>query len=226
MKARSLAKKLCPKCGRHSPAPGRTLCEACLGKARAAEHARYLKRKSEGAAYGGRDPESRRRMARERARKRRRERLEAGLCTACGERKPAGGNAVCEMCREERRAAERKLYAERRAGGRCGRCGAEVIGKASTCASCAALMPRAGKAPACERKRQAERNGRQQLQDGERRIHTLRGARTQDLDGNHPPGSHSSAAIRNTSLAMRFFHLPSAMPHSTQIRRPAQVPAR
>ncbi len=129
---------LCPKCGRDSPAPGRSLCDSCLGKARAAERARYLERKIEGSAYGGRDPESRRRMARERAWKRRRERLEAGLCTTCGERKPAEGGAVCEDCRQARRAAEKKLYEKRRSSGRCGRCGGAVIGKASTCASCAA----------------------------------------------------------------------------------------
>ncbi|MCY4381523.1 MAG: hypothetical protein OXE44_00025 [Nitrospinae bacterium] len=77
-------------------------------------------------------------MARERTRKRRRERKEAGLCVRCGELAPAEGSVFCETCRGERRAAERKLYAERRAGGRCGRCGAEVIDNASTCASCAA----------------------------------------------------------------------------------------
>ena len=129
---------LCPKCGRRAPAPGRSLCEACLERSRAAERARYERARLEGAAYGGRCPESRRRMARERNRRRRRERTEAGLCTTCGERKPVEGGAVCETCREERRAAERELYAERRAGGRCGRCGAEVIDNASTCASCAA----------------------------------------------------------------------------------------
>ena len=131
------ARNLCPKCGRGSPAPGRSFCESCLARSRAAERARYLKGKLEGAQYGGRCPESRRRMARERARKRRRERVEAGLCPRCG-REPVEAGAVCEPCRETRRAAERKLYAERRAGGRCGRCGTEVFAGASTCASCAA----------------------------------------------------------------------------------------
>ena len=129
---------LCPKCGRRNPAPGRSLCEFCLERSRIAERARYARAKSEGTRYGGRDPESRRRMARERSRRRRRGRTEAGLCTNCGERKPVEGGAVCETCREERRAAEKELYAERRAGGLCGRCGAEVIDKASTCARCAA----------------------------------------------------------------------------------------
>ncbi len=128
----------CVKCGRRRPASGRSLCEACLERSRAAERARYLKGKLEGAQYGGRNPESRRRMARERAGKRRRERLEAGLCPRCGKRKPAEGGAVCEACREARRAAERALYEKRRARGLCGRCGAETGDGASTCASCAA----------------------------------------------------------------------------------------
>ena len=129
---------LCPKCGRRAPAPGRSLCEACLERGRKSEQARYARAKSEGIQYGGRDPESRRRMARERSRRRRRKRTEAGLCTTCGERKPVEGGAVCQACREARRAEERKLYADRKASGRCGRCGAEVIDEASTCARCAA----------------------------------------------------------------------------------------
>ena len=129
---------LCIKCGKNRPAPGRSLCEACLERSRAAERARYERARLEGAAYGGRDPESRRRMARERNRGRRRERTEAGLCTTCGERKPVEGGAVCKTCREARRTEERELYARRRASGRCGRCGVEVVDKASTCAKCAA----------------------------------------------------------------------------------------
>ena len=111
------AQGLCVKCGKHPPAPERSLCEACGERGRAAERARYARGKAAGDPYGGRNPGSRRRMARERNKKRRRERVEIGLCTTCGERKPVEGGAVCETCREERRAAERKLYAERRAGG-------------------------------------------------------------------------------------------------------------
>ena len=131
------AQGMCPRCGKHPPAPGRSLCANCLERGCKSEQARYARAKSEGTRYGGRDPESRRRMARERARKRRRERLEAGLCTTCGERKPAEGGMVCGSCREERRAAEKKLYEKRRSRGLCGRCGGAVTGKASTCASCA-----------------------------------------------------------------------------------------
>ncbi|MCY4382470.1 MAG: hypothetical protein OXE44_04895 [Nitrospinae bacterium] len=149
---------LCPKCGRRNPAPGRSLCEVCLDRGRKSEQARYIRRKIEGSPYGGRDPESRRRMARDRNRRRRRERTEAGLCVRCGELAPAEGSAVCEICREARRTEERELYARRRASGRCGRCGAEVIDNASTCASCAARdSKRRPRKNAASRARYAER---------------------------------------------------------------------
>ena len=90
------AQGLCIKCGKNPPAPERSLCEACGERGRAAERARYARRKAEGAPYGGRNPEGRRRMARERNRKHRRERKEAGLCVRCGELPPAEGSVVCE----------------------------------------------------------------------------------------------------------------------------------
>ena len=129
---------LCPKCGRRNPAPERSLCAICLDRGRKSEQARYIRRKAAGDPYGGRNPESRRRMARERTRKRRRERTEAGLCVRCGELASAEGSVVCEACREARRAEEKKLYEKRRSRGLCGRCGGAVTGKALTCASCAA----------------------------------------------------------------------------------------
>ena len=152
---------LCPKCGRQPPAPGRSMCESCLERDRETRRARYAEARAGGVPYGGRDPESRRRMARERARKRRRERVEAGLCPRCGERKPAEGGAVCEPCLELRRAAEKKLYAERRAGGRCGRCGGEVFAGASRCEACAARdEARSSKKNAASRKRYHDRRAR------------------------------------------------------------------
>ena len=112
------ARGMCPRCGKHPPAPGRTLCATCLERGREAQRARYDRRKAAGDPYGGRKPESRRRMARERNRRRRRERTEAGLCVRCGELAPAEGSVVCDTCREARRAEERELYAKRRASGR------------------------------------------------------------------------------------------------------------
>ena len=131
------AQGLCIKCGKNPPAPERSLCEACGEKGRATERARYARRKVAGDPYGGRNPEGRRRMARERNRKRRRERKEAGLCVRCGELPPAEGSVACEACRETRRAEERKLYAAKRAKGLCGRCGGPVFAGVSRCASCA-----------------------------------------------------------------------------------------
>ena len=133
------AQGLCPRCGKRRPAAGRKVCESCGDKRRATESARYARGKAEGKPYGGRKPESRRRCARERSKRRRHGRREAGLCTSCGDTPPAGGGAVCEPCREVRRADERELYAARRAAGLCGRCGGPVFAGASLCGSCAAL---------------------------------------------------------------------------------------
>ena len=117
------AQGLCIKCGKTSPAPGRSLCEPCGERGRTAERARYARSKAAGEPYGGRNPEGRRRMARERSKRRSRERREAGLCTRGVELPPAEGGAVCKPCREARRASERKFYSRRRAAGLCGRCG-------------------------------------------------------------------------------------------------------
>ena len=177
---------LCPKCGWRNPAPGRSLCESCLERSRAAERARYERARLEGAAYGGRDPESRRRMARERNRRRRRERREAGLCALCGRQASDEESAACAPCREERRAAEHELYAERRAGGLCGRCGAEVIDEASTCARCAA--------------RDAKRRPRKNA--ASRACYHDRRARGLCVDC----GVHADAGVRCTSCARRSYH--------------------
>ena len=92
------AQGLCMKCGNRRPAASRKVCKSCREKGRAAERARYAKGKAEGRPYGGRNPEHRRRMARERNRRRRRERRDAGLCTHCGESPTTCGGAVCGTC--------------------------------------------------------------------------------------------------------------------------------
>ena len=177
---------LCIKCGRRRPAPERSLCEACLERSQAAERARYARSKAAGESYGGRKPESRRRMARERNRNRSRERRGAGLCTSCGKVPPLEGGVVCESCREARREAERKLYARRRASGRCGRCGAEVIDKASTCASCAAR----------DAKRRPRKNAASRARYHDRRARGL------CVDC----GVHADAGVRCASCARRSYH--------------------
>ena len=154
-------KGLCIKCGKHPPASGRSLCEACGERGRAAERARYARGKAAGNPYGGRNPEGRRRMARERNKRRRIERKEAGLCVRCGELPPAEGSVVCEACREARRAEERKLYAARRAKGLCGRCGGPAFAGAAQCGPCAALEEgRAPKKNAASRRRYADRRAK------------------------------------------------------------------
>ena len=177
---------LCPKCGHRPPAPGRSMCEPCLERGRKAERARYARRKAEGAPYGGRKPGSRRRMARERSKRRRRERKAAGLCTACGERHPVEGGAVCETCRETRRAEERKLYAARRAKGLCGRCGRPTFAGAAQCGPCAAIEEgRARRKNAASRARYAKRRAQRLCVDC---------------------GEHAGAAARCEPCARRSWH--------------------
>ena len=119
--------------------PSGSLCAPCGDHRRAAERARYATGKVAGKLYGGRDPERRRKMARAKNERRRRERLEAGVCTRCGHRPPAAGGTTCEPCREVRQAAERARYAERRAAGLCTRCGEPTFGGDARCGPCTVL---------------------------------------------------------------------------------------
>ena len=181
-----LARGLCPRCGKHPPAPGRKVCEPCGERARDSERLRYAGARARGARYGGRNPGNRRRMARERNQKRRRERREAGLCTGCGKVPPLEGSAVCEACQEARRTEERKLYAARRAKGLCGRCGAEVIDNASTCASCTAR----------DAKRRPQKNA----------VSRARYAKRRELSLCVDCGVHTDAGVRCASCALRSYH--------------------
>ena len=128
---------LCLHCGKAPALEGRTTCEPCGEQRRARERTRYAKAKAEGKLYGGRKVETRRRIGRERSRKRDEVRSAAGLCMSCGKRPPADGGATCESCREAKRAAERALYASRRAAGWCGSCGGPTTDGGSRCAPCA-----------------------------------------------------------------------------------------
>ena len=127
------ARGLCPDCGKQPPAPDASLCAPCGDHRRAAERARYAKGKAAGKLYGGRDPEQRRKLAREKSQRRLRERLEAGLCTRCDDRPPAADGTTCEPCRESRQAAERARYAERRTAGLCTRCEAPTFDGDARC---------------------------------------------------------------------------------------------
>ena len=145
------AQGICTRCGQAPAAPEPTVCEVCGKKRRKADRARYAAGRAAGKRYGGRDPETRRRSARARSRKRQNARRDTGLCTRCGRRPPVEDGTTSGPCRKTRRAAERETYAVRRAAGPCGRCGGPTTDDGSRCAPCAALE--------AERKNAAARAG-------------------------------------------------------------------
>ena len=130
---------ICTRCGKAPAAEGRTACEPCLEKRRAADLAKYAAGKAAGLSYGGADPVARKKYARARSKRRQKARIEAGLCIRCGARPPAEGGTTCTPCRDKRQQAERRQYAERRAAGCCTRCGGPVHDGLSRCAPCAAI---------------------------------------------------------------------------------------
>ena len=138
-RAARLADGTCTRCGKRPAANGRSSCEPCLEKRRAADRANYAAGKAAGLAYGGADPDAKRKSARARSKRRQQARIAAGLCIRCGKRPPVEGGTTCQPCREKRQQAERRQYAERRAAGCCTRCGTPVHGGLSRCAPCAAI---------------------------------------------------------------------------------------
>ena len=85
------AKGLCVKCGKCPPTPGRTRCEPCGEKQRAADLKRYHRRTAV--------------------------RVAAGMCPKCGERPPAPERSQCEPCLEKDAAAGRARDARLRTAG-------------------------------------------------------------------------------------------------------------
>ncbi len=130
---------ICVPCGKAPAALERTACGDCLEKRRAADRARYAAGKAAGKPYGGADPAAKRRSGRIKSKRLQKARTEAGLCIRCGKHPPVEGGTTCAPCREKRQAAERHQYAERRAAGRCTRCGGQVHDGLSRCAPCAAI---------------------------------------------------------------------------------------
>ena len=139
---------LCLSCGKRPVLPERSQCEPCNAQRREDERERYARAKAQGKLYGGRNPETRRRLGRKRSRKRLHARLEAGLCTRCGREPPVEGGTTCEPCREvrraaererypARRAAERERYAARRAAGLCVDCAEPTLDGGARCGPCA-----------------------------------------------------------------------------------------
>ncbi|MCY4065151.1 MAG: hypothetical protein OXF57_02140, partial [Rhodospirillaceae bacterium] len=137
---------LCTRCGTEPAAPGRSSCEPCLEKRRAADRARYAAGKAAGLPYGGANADAKRRAGRAKSKRRQKARLEAGLCIRCGQHPPVEDGTTCAPCREKRQAAEKRQYAERRAAGLCTRCGAPVHDGLSRCAPCA-VIDEAGRNP-------------------------------------------------------------------------------
>ena len=154
---------ICTKCGCTPARPERTTCEPCAEQHRARDRARHARAKAEGIPYGGRDPEARRRAGRKRSRRRSEARKAAGLCIRCGHVPPAEGRAMCEPCREDRRAAKRARHAERRAAGLCVNCATPAPGGKTYCDPCAKARSKRRNREAkreADRRRYAERRAR------------------------------------------------------------------
>ena len=160
--AARIARGVCTKCGAQPPEPGSRLCAGCGEKRRATDRARYAEGKNRGELYGGSDPELKRKAGRMASARRRRARVDGGQCARCGRRPPVEGGATCRPCRETRQAAERELYATRRAVRLCTRCGGPTTDGGSLCAPCAVLE--------AERGRPERKNARSRQRYWERRA--------------------------------------------------------
>ena len=160
--AERIARGACTKCGVNPPESGRRLCAGCGEKRRAAERARYARARNQGKLYGGRNPQGRRKAGRAASARRRQARLDGGTCVRCGRRPPVEGGATCDPCRETRQAAERELYAFRRANRLCTRCGGPTTDRGSQCTPCAVLE--------AERGRPERKNARSRQRYWERRA--------------------------------------------------------
>ena len=162
-RAARVAEGTCTRCGKRPAAEGRSSCEPCLEKRRAADRAKYAAGKAAGLKYGGADAEAKRRAGRAKSKRRQKERQKAGLCIRCGKHPPVEGGTTCRPCRDKRQAAERRQYAERRAAGCCTRCGGPVHDDLSRCGPCA-VVEEASRNPerknARSRKLYAERRAR------------------------------------------------------------------
>ena len=141
--AERAAAGICTRCGRAPARPERTTCGPCAEKHRARDRKRDARARAQGMPYGGRDPEARRKAARERSRRRSEARQAAGLCVRCAAPAP-DGRAYCPPCagtrsrrrdRKAKREADRRRYAERRTRGDCTSCGRPANG-AAECQDC------------------------------------------------------------------------------------------
>ena len=202
-----IARGICTRCGKAPPEAGLKLCRRCGEKRRAAEKARRDRARAEGRIYAGRDPERCRRAARAADKRRRKEWRDAGLCTACGSRRPADGRSICEPCREEQRAIERERYAARRATGRCVRCGRAAFNGSSRCGRCAVL--------------EAGRTSPERRKAASRKRYARRKVQGICVDCSIPVSGTArcpDCARRSSSRALNTHHLPVTFAEYTVVR--------
>ena len=202
-----IARGICTRCGAFPPEPGLKLCRSCGEKRRAADKARRARARARGRIYAGRDPETTRRAARTADKRRRREWKNAGLCTTCGRRRPAGGRSVCEPCRREQRAIERERYAARRSAGRCVRCGQSTFCGSSRCGRCAVL--------------EAGRTSPERRKAVSRKRYARRKVQRKCVDCSIPVSGTArcpDCARRSNSRAPEPYRLPVPFPEYTVVR--------
>ena len=109
------AQGVCTRCGHDKPQPGRSQCEACLGKRRAADQRRAKQRRAAGIKRV-RDPEARKAEYR-RARLRADERVAQGNCARCGWHPHEPDRRLCATCGDRARRRDRERYARAREAG-------------------------------------------------------------------------------------------------------------
>ena len=112
MNTRSRAAGLCPRCGKRSPAPDRSICAPCAEKVRAAGRARDARLRATGKPR--RNKEKARAYERERSRRQNADRVARGVCTKCGTNPAESGRRLCGLCAVKRRECDRARYAEAR----------------------------------------------------------------------------------------------------------------
>ena len=114
--AERIAAGLCPRCGKRSPAPERSVCDPCGEKRNRASRARDARLRAEGKPR--RNPERVRASDRERDCRQRAKRRAQGLCTRCGKVPSEPARRLCEPCAGKRREADRARYEAARAAGK------------------------------------------------------------------------------------------------------------
>ena len=113
--AERVARGMCPRCGRQSPAPGGAVCDPCAEKRRIADRIRDAKRRAAGIKRV-RDPKARQ-TEYQRAKAKAAKRLAQGLCSKCGRHPYEPERKLCAGCSERRRRRDRERYAKARDAG-------------------------------------------------------------------------------------------------------------